>query len=94
LAGYSGEVTKIDSYRKLETLSQQVQQDQDCQRRTLCLTIAARLFLAGGAVKRAAITDCDPLDDRRASSAFFPRAVVNPKVALKLPSFVVGGAVI
>jgi hypothetical protein len=68
--------------------------DQDRQRHRLCLAIVARLFLARGAIKRAAITDCNPLDDRPAASAFFALAVVNAKVALKLAAFVVGGAVI
>lgn len=68
--------------------------DQDRQPHTLRPAILARLFLAGGTVKRAAITDRNPLDDRPAASAFFALAIVNAQVALKFAALVIGGAVI
>jgi hypothetical protein len=54
----------------------------------------ARLFLARGAIKRAAITDGNPLDESRAGSALFPLSVVNAKVGLKLAALIVGIAII
>jgi hypothetical protein len=53
-----------------------------------------RLLLARGTIKRAAITDCNPLDNTFAGSAFFPFPVVNAKVSLKLAALVVGSAII
>jgi len=53
-----------------------------------------RSFLAGRAIKGAAITDGNSFDDTSAGFAFFPFAVVNAKMGLKRAALVIGIAII